>query len=224
MPQPDLPGVTRDEWLAPVDWGGLSATCTGYAIHGGYAFYVSLIGRVTAVKAVWAAFIDGQAHYFSRIMGPAGQKPKVQVLLHLENTKENNLGIPLPKGVVRVYKEDRQGMLQFAGEDRIDHTPDKGALKLKLGNAFDITAEKKQALIGDFAQGEGDTGSPEVQVALLTERITNLTEHMKTHKKDFASRRGLLSMVSRRRRLLDYLKKIDPQRYLGIIQRLNIRK
>ncbi len=61
MPQRDLPGVTRDEWLAPVGWGGLSAYCTGYAIHDGYTFYLSLIGRVTAVKAVWAAFIDGQA-------------------------------------------------------------------------------------------------------------------------------------------------------------------
>ena len=61
MPQQDLPGVTRDEWLVPVYWGGLSAYCTGYAIHDGHTFYVSLIGRVTAVKAVWAAFIDGHA-------------------------------------------------------------------------------------------------------------------------------------------------------------------
>jgi hypothetical protein len=61
MPQPDLPGVTRDEWLAPVGWGGLSAYCTGYVIHNTYTFYISLIGRVTAVKAVWAAFMDGQA-------------------------------------------------------------------------------------------------------------------------------------------------------------------
>ena len=60
MPQPDLPGVTRDEWLAPVGWGGLSAYCTGYAIHDAYTLYVSLIGRVTAVKAIWAAFMDGQ--------------------------------------------------------------------------------------------------------------------------------------------------------------------
>ncbi len=89
-------------------------------------------------------FIDGQGYYFSRSMGPGGEKPKVQVLLHLENTKENNLGMPLPKGIIRVYKQDRQGMLQFAGEDRMDHTPDKGSLKLTLGNAFDITAEKKQ--------------------------------------------------------------------------------
>jgi hypothetical protein len=60
MSQPDLPGVTRDQWLAPVGWGGLSAYCTGYAIHNAYTFYVSLIGRVTAVKAIWAAFMDGQ--------------------------------------------------------------------------------------------------------------------------------------------------------------------
>ncbi len=88
--------------------------------------------------------IDGQGYYFSRSMGPGGEKPKVQVLLHLKNAKENNLGMPLPKGVIRVYKQDLQGMLQFAGEDRMDHTPDKGSLKLTLGNAFDITAEKKQ--------------------------------------------------------------------------------
>ena len=87
-----------------------------------------------------------------------------------------------------------------------------------------ITAEKKQALIGEFAKGEGDTGSPEVQVALLTERITNLTEHMKTHKKDFASRRGLLMMVGQRRRLLDYLKRREERRYRELIGRLGRRR
>ena len=87
-----------------------------------------------------------------------------------------------------------------------------------------ITQERKQELIGEHKRGQADTGSPEVQIAILTTRINGLTEHMRTHKKDYASRRGLLSMVSRRRRLLDYLKKIDPQRYLDIIGKLEIRK
>ncbi len=87
-----------------------------------------------------------------------------------------------------------------------------------------ITKERKQDLISEYKREEVDTGSPEVQIAILTTRINNLTEHMRTHKKDYASRRGLLMMVSRRRRLLDYLKRIDPQRYLSIISRLDIRK
>lgn len=87
-----------------------------------------------------------------------------------------------------------------------------------------ITKERKTDLIGEFKRGDSDTGSPEVQIAILTTRINGLTEHMRTHKKDFASRRGLLMMVSRRRRLLDYLKKINPERYIDILQRLNIRK
>jgi small subunit ribosomal protein S15 len=87
-----------------------------------------------------------------------------------------------------------------------------------------ITKERKSGLIQDFKTGDSDTGSPEVQIAILTERINGLTEHMRTHSKDYASRRGLLMMVSRRRRLLDYLKKVAPQRYIDIIQRLNIRK
>jgi small subunit ribosomal protein S15 len=87
-----------------------------------------------------------------------------------------------------------------------------------------ITKERKSGLIQDFKTGDKDTGSPEVQIAILTERINGLTEHMRTHSKDYASRRGLLMMVSRRRRLLDYLKKVAPQRYIDIIQRLNIRK
>lgn len=87
-----------------------------------------------------------------------------------------------------------------------------------------ITKERKQELIQDFRQDESDTGSPEVQIAILTTRINNLTEHLQTHKKDYASRRGLLAMVSRRRRLLDFLRKVDPQRYLDIIGRLRIRK
>ncbi|MFC3675850.1 30S ribosomal protein S15 [Ferrovibrio xuzhouensis] len=87
-----------------------------------------------------------------------------------------------------------------------------------------ITADRKTALIGEFATKKGDTGSPEVQVAVLTERINNLTEHFKTHKKDVHSRRGLLMMVSRRRSLLDYLKKNETPRYDALIQRLGLRK
>lgn len=87
-----------------------------------------------------------------------------------------------------------------------------------------ITKQRKADLIQEFRQSPNDTGSPEVQISVLTTRINGLTGHMRTHKKDFASRRGLLNLVSRRRRLLDYLKAVDPQRYLNIIQRLEIRK
>ena len=87
-----------------------------------------------------------------------------------------------------------------------------------------ITSERKQELIKDYAIGSGDTGSPEVQVAILTERISNLTGHFKTHKKDNHSRRGLLKMVSQRRRLLDYVKSVDEERYLTVIKRLGIRR
>ena len=87
-----------------------------------------------------------------------------------------------------------------------------------------LTKERKRNLMDDLRGSDNDTGSPEVQISVLTTRINELTEHMRTHKKDYASRQGLLMMVSRRRRLLDYLKRIDPQRYLDIIQRLNIRK
>ncbi len=87
-----------------------------------------------------------------------------------------------------------------------------------------ITAERKQELIKEFATKEGDTGSPEVQVAILTERIRNLSSHMSTHAKDFHSRRGLLLMVGQRRRLLDYLKRQNVSRYQTLIQRLGIRR
>ena len=87
-----------------------------------------------------------------------------------------------------------------------------------------ITAERKEALIKDNAQNPGDTGSPEVQVAILTERITNLTEHFKGHHKDNHSRRGLLMMVNKRRSLLDYLKKKDEARYNALIAKLGLRK
>lgn len=87
-----------------------------------------------------------------------------------------------------------------------------------------ISKERKQELIDEHRYADGDTGSPEVQIAILTERINGLTEHMRTHRKDFASRRGLLGLVSRRRRLLDYVRGEDPQRYLDIIGKLGIRK
>jgi small subunit ribosomal protein S15 len=87
-----------------------------------------------------------------------------------------------------------------------------------------ITRERKEELIGEFRRSELDTGSPEVQIAILTSRINALTEHLQAHRKDFACRRGLLMLVGRRRRLLDYLKRVDPQRYLDIIRRLDIRK
>ena len=86
-----------------------------------------------------------------------------------------------------------------------------------------ITAERKQELIKEYAIKEGDTGSPEVQVAILSERIKNLTEHLKDHDKDFHSRRGLLIMVGQRRRLLDYLKSKDVSRYEKLIARLGLR-
>ena len=87
-----------------------------------------------------------------------------------------------------------------------------------------MTQERKSALIAEYATKSGDTGSPEVQVALLTERINSLTDHFKTHKKDNHSRRGLLKMVSQRRGLLDYLKSADEGRYQVLIKRLDIRR
>ncbi len=87
-----------------------------------------------------------------------------------------------------------------------------------------ITAERKGELITEHARQEGDTGSPEVQVSILTERIVNLTEHFKTHAKDNHSRRGLLMMVNKRRSLLDYLRKEDHERYTALIAKLGLRK
>ena len=87
-----------------------------------------------------------------------------------------------------------------------------------------ITAARKAEVIEEYATQKGDTGSPEVQIAILTERINNLSEHMQTNKKDFGSRRGLLAMVAKRRKLLDYLKANDEGRYQDIIKRLNIRR
>jgi len=87
-----------------------------------------------------------------------------------------------------------------------------------------ITAERRTALIAEYATKPGDTGSPEVQIAILSERISNLTEHLKTHAKDFHSRRGLLMLVGQRRRLLDYTKRKDAARYEALIKRLNLRR
>ena len=87
-----------------------------------------------------------------------------------------------------------------------------------------LARERKQNIIGQYRTHDTDTGSPEVQIAILSERIGELTEHFKTHKKDHASRRGLLMMVSKRRRLLDYLKAYDSERYKDVIQKLGIRK
>ena len=87
-----------------------------------------------------------------------------------------------------------------------------------------ITAERKQELIGEYATKKGDTGSPEVQVAILSERITSLTDRLKTHKKDFHSRRGLLMMVGQRRRLLDYLDAKSSDRYKELVKRLGLRR
>ncbi|MCH2177905.1 MAG: 30S ribosomal protein S15 [Mariniblastus sp.] len=87
-----------------------------------------------------------------------------------------------------------------------------------------ITKERKAELVKEYQDSDNDTGSPEVQIAILTTRINNLTEHMRSNKKDYSTRRGLLGMVSRRRRLLDYVRKVNPDRYLDIIGRLNIRK
>ncbi|MCA9260107.1 MAG: 30S ribosomal protein S15 [Planctomycetales bacterium] len=87
-----------------------------------------------------------------------------------------------------------------------------------------ITTERKAELIQEYRRAEGDTGSPEVQISILTSRIAEMTRHLQAHKKDYASRRGLLRMVSRRRRLLDYVKGKNPQLYLDLLRRLEIRK
>jgi small subunit ribosomal protein S15 len=87
-----------------------------------------------------------------------------------------------------------------------------------------VTKERKKELITEHRRDDKDSGSPEVQIAILTDRINNLTEHMRTHEKDYASRRGLLAMVSRRRKLLDFLNRVKPKTYTEIIGKLGIRK
>ena len=106
----------------------------------------------------------------------------------------------------------------------LDDIPARGVTPKTRNMAMSITAERKTALIKEYGTKEGDTGSPEVQVAILTERITNLTEHFKGHKKDNHSRRGLLALVSQRRSLLDYLKRKDEERYRTLIGSLGIRR
>lgn len=110
----------------------------------------------------------------------------------------------------------------------LDDIPAKAApdgfLPFEKERRMSITAERKQALIKEYSTKADDTGSPEVQVAILTERITNLTEHFKSHVKDNHSRRGLLKLVSQRRQLLDYVKKRDEARYKSLIERLGIRR
>jgi small subunit ribosomal protein S15 len=87
-----------------------------------------------------------------------------------------------------------------------------------------VTKERKSELVKDYGRAGTDTGSPEVQIAILTSRVAEMTKHLQLHKKDYASRRGLLGMVSRRRRLLDYVKRTNPQTYLDLLRRLDIRK
>ena len=108
----------------------------------------------------------------------------------------------------------------------LDDIPAVGVpfLTIERKNPMSMTAERKQALLAEFATAKGDTGSPEVQVALLSERIKNLTEHFKDHKKDNHSRRGLLALVSQRRSLLDYLKRKDEARYSTLIDKLGLRR
>jgi len=97
-------------------------------------------------------------------------------------------------------------------------------LTLEMDDRMSITQERKKDVISQFATKEGDTGSPEVQVAVLSERITNLTEHFKTHVRDNHSRRGLIKLVSQRRRLLDYIRATDQKRYDALIGRLGLRR
>ena len=100
----------------------------------------------------------------------------------------------------------------------------KGQREHRGQKAMTVTKERKRELIQQYRREDSDSGSPEVQIAVLTARINNLTEHMRTHDKDYASRRGLLAMVSRRRSLLDYLRRTNAQGYLDIIGKLGIRK
>jgi small subunit ribosomal protein S15 len=126
-----------------------------------------------------------------------------------------------------VYKpRNRRGLFPPAALiDRAGRHPGTAARTIQnKDQTMSITAERKQALVSEYALKPGDTGSPEVQVAILTERIANLTEHFKTHGKDNHSRRGLLKMVSQRRSLLDYVKAKDEPRYRKLIERLGIRR
>ena len=109
--------------------------------------------QAAAVPCKKEFLLKGSSYYYRRVYGEIDRKLKVGVFVEIENRKKNHLGLPLPKGVVRVYKEDSQGALQFIGEDRIDHTPENETIRLKLGDAFDLTAAKKQT---DFKKIGGD--------------------------------------------------------------------
>jgi small subunit ribosomal protein S15 len=130
------------------------------------------------------------------------------------------------QNVSRDALTDRAGRHPGPAARAIGRSPWRPALELphQKGTPMSITAERKTALLKEFAQKSGDTGSPEVQVAILTERINNLTGHCKTHVKDNHSRRGLLKLVSQRRSLLDYLKGKDEGRYRTLIEKLGIRR
>jgi small subunit ribosomal protein S15 len=126
-----------------------------------------------------------------------------------------------------VYRHRQQcGVSRLPSRPLLDDIPAFGGSgsPFMKGHTMSITAERKAALMKEYATVEGDTGSPEVQVAILTERINNLTGHFKEHKKDNHSRRGLLTLVSSRRSLLDYLKKKDESRYSKLIAALGIRR
>lgn len=132
---------------------------------------------------------------------------------------------PLPFPPLFLYPAPRLGLSPGSSDPAGRHPGRAGPINLKLKDIpMSITAERKGALVKEYAVKPGDTGSPEVQVAVLTERIGNLTEHFKTHKKDNHSRRGLLKLVSQRRSLLDYLKSKDEARYKTLIEKLGIRR
>jgi small subunit ribosomal protein S15 len=134
--------------------------------------------------------------------------------------------LPLPFYINFVYRPRQHTIFRCFHWPKLDDIPALGVFKSEIRKdcPMSLTTERKAELITQFATVTGDTGSPEVQVALLTERINTLTDHFKAHKKDNHSRRGLLKMVSSRRSLLDYLKKKDEARYTKLIGALGIRR
>lgn len=141
-----------------------------------------------------------------------GRKPPIHLLHFCYNASAR----PGPPGRLRFRATLLDDIPALAAE--------RGSPQKNKDNPMSITAERKQSLIKEYSTKANDTGSPEVQVAILTERITNLTEHFKTHAKDNHSRRGLLKLVSQRRQLLDYVKVRDEPRYKSLIERLGIRR
>jgi small subunit ribosomal protein S15 len=125
--------------------------------------------------------------------------------------------------IFRAHPHSRSSAADATPLDDIPARP-QSELRTEKDDPMSLSAERKQALVKEYATKKDDTGSPEVQVAILSERINSLTEHFKTHVKDNHSRRGLLKMVSQRRSLLDYLKSKDEARYQKLIDRLNIRR